>query len=163
MPASWAEKERINILRSTSKVVFHFGPRKRVVGRPLIASFDIPCPKAEFLDEIQTNVWSVVSLLYSDNGTTVYSFALRFIFFKLTQLHIQFLEFVTLRFKGERGKPDSKPYPLPYGLRKACRKPQAWELSRLCSETWTKLYVHKFGFPSSSMRVLMPKTNLSCF
>ncbi len=26
------------------------------------------------------------------------------------------------------------------------RKPQVWELSRLCQETSTKLYVHEFGF-----------------
>ncbi len=26
------------------------------------------------------------------------------------------------------------------------RKPQVWELSRLCSETSTKFYVHEFGF-----------------
>ncbi len=30
------------------------------------------------------------------------------------------------------------------------RKPQAWELSRLCPETSTKLYVHDFGFCSGS-------------
>ncbi len=37
------------------------------------------------------------------------------------------------------------------GLKLVCnrhciRKPQVWELSRLCHETSTKLYVHKFGF-----------------
>jgi hypothetical protein len=30
------------------------------------------------------------------------------------------------------------------------RKPQVWELSRLCPETSTKLYVHEFGFSSES-------------
>ncbi len=29
------------------------------------------------------------------------------------------------------------------------RKPQVWELSRLCPETSTKLYVHEFGFRSA--------------
>ncbi len=46
--------------------------------------------------------------------------------------------------KGE--KPDRKPYPLPFGLKKSIQKPQVWELSRLCPETSAKLYVHEFGF-----------------
>ncbi len=49
---------------------------------------------------------------------------------------------------------DSPPPPPPWAklvwnwfVCKHCiRKPQVWELSRLCPETPTKLYVHKFGF-----------------
>jgi hypothetical protein len=35
----------------------------------------------------------------------------------------QFLEFVTVHCKG--GKPDRKPYPLPYGLRNPYRNPNS--------------------------------------
>jgi hypothetical protein len=31
-------------------------------------------------------------------------------------------------------------------LKYCVRKPQVWELTRLCPETSTKLYVHEFGF-----------------
>ncbi len=54
----------------------------------------------------------------------------------------------TVKKKGE--KPDRKPYPPPPSIwfKKSIQKPQVWELSRLCPETSTKLYVHEFGFRS---------------
>ncbi len=63
-------------------------------------------------------------------------------FFKLTQpltvstVHILY----TVTEKG--GKPEIKPYPL--WFQKSIQKPQVWELSRLCPETSTNLYVHEF-------------------
>ncbi len=59
---------------------------------------------------------------------------------------LQFLQFsycvlYTVKEKGRN--PDRKPYPLTYGLK---IHTETWELSRLCPETSTKLYVHEFGF-----------------
>jgi hypothetical protein len=45
------------------------------------------------------------------------------------------------------------------GLKLVCnvnivlRKPQVWELSILCPETSTKLYVHEFGFGTGSKQI----------
>ncbi len=49
--------------------------------------------------------------------------------------------------QGERRK-TMPPCPFPMGFKKSIQKPQVWELSRLCPETSTKLYVHEFGFCS---------------
>ncbi len=38
------------------------------------------------------------------------------------------------------------------------RKPQVWELSRLCPETSTILYVHEFGFSAYSGHALRPNS-----
>jgi hypothetical protein len=78
------------------------------------------------LDEIQTKVFRFFSLLF----TVPYSFAGDFFFFKITQP-------LTVATKEKGGKPDKKPYPLPYGLR--------IHTERLCPETSMKLYVHQFG------------------
>ncbi len=66
---------------------------------------------------------------------TVTSTALpwNFYFFKLTQPH-------TVSVKEKGGKPDRKPHPFPM-FKKSIRKPQVWELSRLCPVTSMKLYV----------------------
>ncbi len=67
-----------------------------------------------------------------------------FYFFKLTQpptvSSVQLLKAV----KEKGAIPDSKPYPLALWFKKSIQKPQVWELSRLCPETSTKLYVHEF-------------------
>jgi hypothetical protein len=57
---------------------------------------------------------------------------------------------------GARGKPDRKPYPFHYVLRNPYRKTSSLELSRLCPETSTKLYVNEFGFRSQSPRCYPP-------
>ncbi len=45
--------------------------------------------------------------------------------------------------KEKWGKPDRKPCPFLYVLRNACtQKPQVWELSTLCPETSTKLFMN---------------------
>ncbi len=72
-------------------------------------------PEAECLNEIQSKVLRVFHLVFHCH---LYSFALRFLFLsKLTQpltiSRVQLLYTV----KEKRGKPDGKPYPLPYGLR----------------------------------------------
>jgi hypothetical protein len=61
------------------------------------------------LDEIQTKVLRVFLLAIHSH---LYSFALRFLFFKLTQpLMISIVQLLyTVKEKG--GKPDRKPYPL---------------------------------------------------
>jgi hypothetical protein len=72
------------------------------------------------LEEIQTNVLRVFLLAINSH---LYSFALRFLlyFFKLTQplavSRVQLLYSV----KEKGGKPDIKPYPLPYELRNPYR------------------------------------------
>ncbi len=89
----------------------------------------------------------------------LYSFALRFLSISSNScnllhissnsrniLHISTVQLLhTVKEKG--GKPHGKPYPSPNGLRNPYRqKPQVWELSRLCPETSTKLFVHEFGY-----------------
>ncbi len=109
-----------------------------------------PNTEAEFLDEIQTKVLRVFLLAIHSHLNCI---ALRFLFLRTqptsyVYLHTHatfyvFLQFSYCKLEGEGGKPDRKLYPLHCGLRK---KPQVWELSRLCPETSTKLYVHEFGF-----------------
>jgi len=53
---------------------------------------------------------------------------------------LQFLQCVTVHYKGERKKP--------WWFKKSKQKPQVWELSRLWPETSTWLCVHEFGFRS---------------
>jgi hypothetical protein len=68
-------------------------------------------------------------------------------FFKLTQpLTVSTVQLLyTVKEKG--GKPDRTPYPIPNGLRNQYRNLKSeCELSRLCPETSTKLYVQEFGF-----------------
>ncbi len=71
-----------------------------------------PSPEAEFLDEIQTRVLRLFLLAIHWH---LYSFALRFLFLPTPATSYSFYSSVTVHFKG--GKPDRKPYPLPYGLR----------------------------------------------
>ncbi len=49
----------------------------------------------------------------------------------------------TVKQKG--GKPNRKPYPLPYGLRNPHRNLQSENSQDYAPETSTKLYVHEFG------------------
>ncbi len=72
-------------------------------------------PEVEFLDEIQTKALRVFLLAIHSH---LYSFALRFLFL---QTHATSHSFYCIRCKGEGGKPDSKPYPLPSGSRNPCR------------------------------------------
>ncbi len=76
--------------------------------------------------------------------------------FKLTQpLTVSTVQLLyTANEKG--GKPDRKPYPLPYSFRNPCGEPQVWELSRLCPETSTKMYLHEFGFRSRAVELGFP-------
>ncbi len=69
-----------------------------------------------------------------------------FYFFKLTQplITVSAVQLMyTVKWKG--GKPNRNGYPSPYGLR-SMQKPQVWELSRLCPEAATILFVYEFGF-----------------
>jgi hypothetical protein len=67
--------------------------------------------ETEFLDEIKTKVLRVFLLAIHRH---LYIFALRFLFL---QIHATSYGFC----KGERRKTDSKPYPLPSGLRNSYR------------------------------------------
>ncbi len=101
---------------------------------------------AEFLDEIQTKVIRVFLLAIHSH---LYSLALRFIFLQTHATSYVFLQFSYLLYtvKEKGGKPDRKPCPLPYCLRKSVQKPQVWEPSGgLCPDTSTKLHVHEFCF-----------------
>jgi hypothetical protein len=63
------------------------------------------------LDEIQTKVLRVFLLVIHSH---LYSFSWYFHFFKPTQP-------LTVFLKEKGGRPDRKPYPLPYGLRNPYR------------------------------------------
>jgi hypothetical protein len=94
-------------------------------------------PEAEFLDEIQTRVFRVFLLAIHSH---LYSFALRFLLFNQPLIVSSVKLLYTVKEKG------GKPYPLSNGLRNPYRNLKSEELSRLCPETLTKLYVYEFGF-----------------
>jgi hypothetical protein len=48
--------------------------------------------------------------------------------------------------KEKGGKPDRKPYPLPYGLRNPYRNLKYENSKKLCPETLTKWHVQEFSF-----------------
>ncbi len=74
---------------------------------------------------------------YSQSPLHTLQLCLEISFFKLTQpLHFSYCTVYTAKEKG--GKPDRNHTPY--------RNLQVLELSRLCSETSRKLYVHEFGF-----------------
>jgi hypothetical protein len=103
-----------------------------------------PNTEAAFLDEIQTKVlpksfppcYSKSPLLHC-LGISISSYSNNLLCISSNSRSC------TVYLKEKGGKPDRKLYPLHCGLRK---KPQVWELSRLCPETSTKLHVHEFGF-----------------
>ncbi len=66
-----------------------------------------------------------------------------FYFFKLTQTLTIVL--YSVHRKGERRETWYKTIEN-LCCKKSIKKPQVWELSRLCQETSTKFYVHEFGF-----------------
>jgi hypothetical protein len=55
--------------------------------------------------------------------------------------------------KGERRKPDRKPYPLHYGLRNPYRNLKSKESQDFAPEISKKLYFHEFGFRSPPVLV----------
>jgi hypothetical protein len=74
--------------------------------------------EGEFLDETQTKVFRVFLLAIHSH---LYSFALRFPLLKTHATSYSFYHSATVHCKGERGKPDRKPYLLPFGLRNSYR------------------------------------------
>jgi hypothetical protein len=94
---------------------------------------DYPLPEAEFLDEIQTKsfppCYSLSALQHS----------LRFLFLQTHATSYSFSVQLLYTVKETTISPS-------LWFKKSIHKPQVWELSRLCPETSTKLYVHEFGF-----------------
>jgi hypothetical protein len=80
--------------------------------------------EAEFLGEIQTKVLRVFLLAIHSH---LYSFALRFLFLQTHAISYSFYSSVTVLYtvKEKGGKPDRKPYPLPFGLRNPHRNPKS--------------------------------------
>ncbi len=78
------------------------------------------------------------SLLFS----SFYNFALRFLFLQThAASYVKLLHIV----KKKGGKPDRKPYPLPYGLRNPYRNLKA-ETFKIISRNLNKTVLHEFGF-----------------
>ncbi len=102
-----------------------------------------PFTKAEFLDEIQTKVQGFSSSLCTVTFTALH---LDLYFFKLTQpLTISPVQLQrTVKEKG--GKPDRKPYPLPYGLRNPYRNLKSENSQDYAQKPQKKLYFHEFDF-----------------
>ncbi len=100
----------------------HFLSRGRILGRNLDKSLS--------------------SLLLTVTSTTL---PWDFYFFKLTQPLTASSVYLLNTIKEKGGKPDRT---LSLWFKKSIQKPQVWELSRLCPETFTKLFVHEFGFCS---------------
>jgi hypothetical protein len=70
------------------------------------------CTEAEFLDKIQTKVLRVALLAIHRH---LYSFALRYLFIQTHAISYSFYSAVILyTVKEKGGKPDRKPYALPY-------------------------------------------------
>ncbi len=72
------------------------------------------------MDEIETKVLRVSLLAVHSH---LYSFALKFYFFKITQ--------PLVKFKEKGGKPDRKPYPLSYGLRNLIKTTSSLRLLKI--------------------------------
>jgi hypothetical protein len=106
----------------------------------------IPCTEAEFLDKIQTNVLRVFNLAIHSH---LYSIALRCLFLQTHATSYSFYSSVSMHCKGERRKTWKKTLPTFLQLKKSIQKHKIWELSRLCAETSTKLYVYEFSFWST--------------
>jgi hypothetical protein len=70
--------------------------------------------EAEFLDAIQTKVLKVFLLAIHSH---LYSFALRFLFLQTHATCYIFYSSVLYTIKEKGGKSNTKPYPLPFGLR----------------------------------------------
>ncbi len=75
-------------------------------------------PEAESFDEIQTKVLRV---FLPGIHSHLNSFALRFLFLFTHATSYSFYTWDIVNCKGEGGKPDRKPYPLPHGLRNLYR------------------------------------------
>jgi hypothetical protein len=86
--------------------------------------------EVKFLDEIQTKVLRVFLLAIQNH---LHSFALRFHFLQTHAISYSFYSALQYTVKEKGGKPDRKPYPLPYGLRNPFRNLKS-ENSRLCPE-----------------------------
>jgi len=122
--------------------------------------------EVEFLDEIQTKVLKEFSsLLFTVTSTALPWY---FYFFKLMQpLTFFFISHktyfhskVTLHCKEKGGKPDRKPYPLPYGLRIHTETSSLRTLKIRPPENSTKLYVHEFGFSTKSIWIPVTGINI---
>jgi hypothetical protein len=74
--------------------------------------------EVKFLDEIQTKVLKVFLLAIHSH---LYSFALRFLVLWTHATSYNFYSSLLYTVKEKGGKPDRKPYPLPYGLRNPYR------------------------------------------
>ncbi len=82
------------------------------------------CSEVKFLDKIQTKVLRVFLLAIHSH---LYSFSLRFLVLRTHATSYNFYSSLLYTVKEKGGKPDRKPYPLPYGLRNPYR-PQVWAL-----------------------------------
>ncbi len=71
---------------------------------------------------------------------------------------LQFLQSVPVLCKGERRKTWWKTIPPSLRYKKSIQRSQLWELSRLCPETSTKLYVHEIGFSTWMLLFLMHRS-----
>ncbi len=127
--------------------------------RNTVLIFTYISPEAEYMDEIQTKAWRVFLLAIHSH---LYTFALRFLFLQNSRNLSQFLEFscCTIIEKEKGGKSD-KTIPPSIWFEKSIQKPQAWEPSRLCTETSTKLYFHEFGFCSGILLITPWETYFS--
>ncbi len=86
--------------------------------RSLLSPSQLERSKSEFLDEIEKKGLRVFFLVIHSH---LNSFALRFLFLRTYAISYSFYSSLTVNYKGERRKPDRKPYPLPYGLRNPYR------------------------------------------
>jgi hypothetical protein len=126
-PLRPSRKEPNNLsARSGSSVMHHL--------LDMLGLFNIP--EAKFLDEIQTKEFP----------PCYFSFALRFLFLQNHATSYSFYSALVYIVKEKGRKTWWKTTPPSLWFKKSIQKPQVWELSRLCPETWKKLHVREFGF-----------------
>jgi hypothetical protein len=94
---------------------------------PAKKNHSLKIPEAEFLDEIQTKVLSVFLLVIHSH--LYLQLCLRFLFL---QIHATFYSLFFCKGKRRRGKPDRKPYTLPYGLSNTYRNLKSENSQNYC-------------------------------
>jgi hypothetical protein len=95
------------------------------------------------LDEIQTKALGVFLLAIHSH---LYSFAMRFLFFKLTQALTVSRGLLLYTVKEKGGKPDRKPYPLLFGLRNPYKNLKSENPQHYAKKPQRSCYVHEFSF-----------------
>jgi hypothetical protein len=104
--------------------------------------WDTNCPRAKFLDEIQTKVLKVFLLAIHSH---LYSFAVRFLFHQTHATSNSFYSSVTVQCKGERRENLIGNHTLSLWLKKSIQKPQVCQWRRFPFAPCLCMYIQLMG------------------